>query len=118
MGDVARVGGLVEVVELLARRLHVLGEVVVAAVGDALELVPPPREEELDVGRAARVVAELVGVVGPQPHLALGDAEVEVPLLALVAPVLVPLARLVGRDEVLHLHLLELAGAEDEVAAA
>jgi hypothetical protein len=30
--------------------------------------------------------------------------------------VLVPLLRLVGRAEELHLHLLELAGAEDEVA--
>ena len=31
-------------------------------------------------------------------------------------PVLEPLRRLVGRHEVLHLHLLELARAEDEVA--
>ena len=31
-------------------------------------------------------------------------------------PVLVPLLRLVGRDEELHLHLLELERAEDEVA--
>ena len=38
-----------------------LGEVVVAAVGDALELVPAPREEELHVGGARGVVAELVG---------------------------------------------------------
>ena len=36
-------------------------------------------------------------------------------LHALGEPVVEPLLGLVGRDEVLHLHLLELAGAEDEV---
>ena len=42
---------------------RVLREVVVASVGDALELVPPPREEELHVGRAHAVVAQLVVIV-------------------------------------------------------
>ena len=45
-----------------------------------------------------------------------GMPEVEVPLEALVAPVLVPLLGLGRRHEELHLHLLELAGAEHEVA--
>ena len=58
-------------------------EVVVAAVGDALELVPAPREEELHVGGARRVVRQLVGVVRPQAQLVGGDAEVEVPAEAL-----------------------------------
>ena len=40
----------------------------------------------------------------------------DVPLRALFDPVLVQLFVLAGLDEVLHLHLLELAGAEDEVA--
>ena len=39
----------------------VLGEVVVGAVGDALELAPAPRVEELDVGGAGRVVRQLLG---------------------------------------------------------
>ena len=68
-----------------------LGQVVVTAVGDALELVPTPREEELHVGGGRRVVRQLVGVVGPEPELLGGHAVVEVPLVALVAPVLVPL---------------------------
>src|SRR4029453_18641990 len=38
------------------------------------------------------------------------------PLPALLYPRLVPLLVGPGLDEVLHLHLLELAGAEDEVA--
>ena len=42
--------------------------------------------------------------------------EVDVPARALVDPVLVPLLVLARLDEELHLHLLELAGAEDEVA--
>ena len=49
--------------ELHARELGVLLEVVVAAVGDALELAPADREEVLEVARAARVVRELRGVV-------------------------------------------------------
>ena len=68
-----------------------LGEVVVAAVGDALELAPSPRVQELDVGGAGRVVRQLLGVVRAQAQLVLGDAEVDVPAAALLAPVLVPL---------------------------
>ncbi len=41
--------------------------------------------------------------------------EAEVPAEPLVEPVLEPLLGLGRRHEVLHLHLLELAGAEDEV---
>ena len=46
----------------------------------------------------------------------LGDAVLDVPLVALLHPVLEPLVALVGRHEVLHLHLFELAGPVDEVA--
>jgi hypothetical protein len=49
--------------ELCAGPLGVLGEVVVAAVGDALELRPADREEVLDVACTAGVMRELVGVV-------------------------------------------------------
>src|SRR5581483_1142721 len=45
------------------------------------------------------------------------DAEpVSVPLHALFAPIIEPLILCSGFDEKLHLHLLELAGAEDEVS--
>ena len=90
-------------------------QVVVAPVGDALELVPAPREQELHIGGGRRVVAQLVGPVGPQPYRLGVDAQVQVPLVPGLAPVLEPVAGRVGRDEVLHLHLLELAGAEHEV---
>ncbi len=61
-------------------------------------------------------MAQLVVGVRAQAQLVGRDAEVEVPLVAGLAPVLVPLAGLVRRDEELHLHLLELTGAEHEVA--
>ncbi len=96
--------------------LRVLGEVVVAAVRDALELAPAPRVLELHVRGSDAVVRELVGIVRTQPQHLRRDAEVLVPAEALLAPVLVPLLRVFGRDEELHLHLLELTGAEDEVA--
>src|SRR5437870_3187964 len=46
----------------------------------------------------------------------LGNAGADVPLHAFAAPVLEPLGRVVGRHEILELHLLELARAEHEVA--
>ena len=52
-----------------------LGEVEVAAVGDALELLPANRVQVLDVTGAARVVRELVGVVGAQPQVVRTDPE-------------------------------------------
>src|SRR5256885_673497 len=42
----------------------------------------------------------------------------EIPAEPFVDPVAVPPLRLVGRDEVLHLHLLELPHAEEEVAGS
>ena len=67
-------------------------QVVVGPVGDALELVPSPGKEELDVGGGGRVVGELLGLVVAQPQLRLGDAEAEVPGEALLEPVLEPLS--------------------------
>ena len=44
------------------------------------------------------------------------DAEIYVPVVALVDPVVVPGFVFSGLDEKLHLHLLKLAGSKDEVA--
>ena len=49
--DIGLAARLVEVLELLARMLRVLREVEVAAVRDALELLPDDREQVLDVAR-------------------------------------------------------------------
>src|SRR5690606_21775383 len=73
-------------------------------------------EAVLDVHRAAGVVGQLIRGVLPQPQVLLLDAQVDVPGLAVVDPVLVPLRVGPRLDEELHLHLLELPRAEDEVA--
>ena len=96
--------------------LGVLREVVVAAVRDSLELLPADGVEVLEVARAARVVGALLGGVLADAEVLLAQAEVEVPAAARLDPVAVPLLGLGGRDEELHLHLLELAQAEEEVA--
>jgi len=114
---------LVEVGERLPAELGVLLEVEVGAVGDAHQLAPADREAVLHVGGAFGVVGQLVPRVLVQPQVVGLDAVAAEPREAIldpaVVPVLVgrpPLHRLVGVDEVLDLHLLELARPEDEVA--
>ena len=116
VGDVALAAGLVEVLELLAGELGVLGEVEVAAVGDPLELRPADGEEVFDVGGAGGVVGELIGVMGAQAQVIGTQAQLDIPALALCKPVLEPPLGLGRGNEELHLHLLELSCAEDEVA--
>ena len=93
-----------------------LREVEVAAVRDPLELRPAHRVEVLDVARRARIVRELVRLVRARAQVALPDAVADVPREPLGDPVAIPLVRLARRHEVLHLHLLELERAEDEVS--
>ena len=116
--DDVLVGRLVEVLELLARRLAVARQVEVAAVVDALELLPAEREAVFDVDRLLRVVGQLVGRVLAQPQPRRGHAVPLVPGPPLRQPRLERGGGLVRADEVLHLHLLELAHPEDEVAGA
>ncbi len=95
------------------------GEVEVGAVGDAFEFTPRVTGETelvLDVDGALGVVRELLLRVLIEPQVLRVDPEVDVPVESLIDPVLMPLLVLAGPDEELHLHLLELTGAEDEVA--
>ena len=117
--DEVLVGGLVEVLEVLAGRLRVATEVEVAPVVDALELLPAEREAVLDVDRLLRVVGELVGRVLAEAQPGGRHAVALVPGAGASAAIpRTPPSRLAGPDEVLHLHLLELAHPEDEVARA
>src|SRR5207253_7504024 len=111
VGDVALPVGP-DVLELRRRVLRVAGEVEVAAVGDAFQLGPADRIEVLDVARALRVVRPLLRAVLTYAEPAPPQAVAQVPVDPLVNPVAVPTLRLGGRDEVLHLHLLELAHPE------
>ena len=91
-------------------------EVEVGTAGDALELAPAEGVLVLDVAGGGGVEGQLVGIVLAHAQLLAPHAQVHVPRQALVAPVGVPSIVLRRRDEELHLGLLELARAEDEVA--
>src|SRR5690606_34288566 len=114
--DVALTGRGVEVLQLLARVLLVAREVEVGAVMHALDLLPAEGEFILDVVGGLGVESQLPRSMRV-PAKTLGpEAQVDVPLHPDLTPLLEPI--LVGSrlHEELHLHLLELAGAEDEVA--
>jgi len=115
VGDEPLVRGLVEVLELLAGVLGVTAEVEVRPVMDPFELLPAERVVELDVEGPRSVMGPLVLRVLTEPEELVVAGEVSEPLTPRLHPFLV-VARGVGRPaEVLHLHLLELARAEDEV---
>src|SRR5699024_3741389 len=89
------------------------------AVGDAHELAPLAAGEPeavLEVDGAVRVVGPLVVRDVEAPQVARVDAQVHEPVPTVLDPAVEPRDRLVGLGEELDLHLLELAGAEDEVA--
>src|SRR6185503_17185586 len=93
----------------------------VGAVGDAFEFAKSGGGEgELvfDVGGAGaffRVVGEFVFLVFAKPQAASGESDGLPPLIALIAPELVPLRRVGWMNEELDLHLLEFARAEREI---
>ena len=94
------------------------GQVEVGAVGDPLKLAPLAALESvpvLDVDGALGVVRALVRRVLVEPQVVRIQAEIAVPGQPGLDPALVPVLVGAWLDEELHLHLLELAGAEDEV---
>ena len=119
VGDESFAGGLIEVGQIGARTRAVCLKVEVCAVGDALQLAPLTALKTvpvLDVHGPLGVVGELLLGMLVVSQVVLVDPQVHVPLGTCVDPVLVPLLVTAGHDEELHLHLLELTGAEDEVA--
>ena len=116
VGDVALVGLGVEVGQVLAGHVLVLGQVVVGAVRHAPQLAPAEGEQELEVRGGLGVEAQLLGVVVAQPQVLVLQADAQQPVVAEGAPVVEPLQISAGLAEELQLHLLELADAEDEVA--
>lgn len=61
-------------------------------------------------------MAEFICIVGPHAQSALGNSKIDVPAIALGAPVLVPLLSIFGRNEELKFHLLELTRSENEIS--
>ena len=97
--------------------MGVPGQVVVAAVGDTFQFVPAPGVGELDVGRAARVVRQVLLGVLVQPELLFGNAQVEVPGQARGDPVAVPLVG-VGRRDAFQIVVRQLRPAQQQADAA
>src|SRR6266850_375192 len=93
-----------------------LGEVEVAAIMNPFQLAPAERVLVLDIERGARIVRQLLRAMLMKPQVLQSDAKAEIPVEACFPPMLEPLHGGVGFDEELHLHLLELTGAKDEVA--
>src|SRR3954468_4417071 len=118
IGYKASIVRLVEVLELLPRMLLMLGQVEVAAIVDALDLLEAEgaTEIELNVEGRARVMRQLFRRVLMKLQALLGQAEAAVPRHALLFPVVEPLHVGARLDEELHLHLLEFTSSEDEVA--
>src|SRR5204863_2501744 len=81
-----------------------------------LQLRPADRIQVLDIARALGVVRALLRAVLPYSQPAAPHPVAQVPGKPLVDPVAVPALRVGRWDEELHLHLLELAHAEEEVA--
>src|SRR6185312_4093237 len=88
----------------------------VGAVGDALELAAPEREVILHVRTGRGIVGKLVLVVLAKMEILAAHAERDIPVVTPLAPVSIPVGRLVGAAEELDLHLLELAAAKREIA--
>src|SRR3954469_14016722 len=93
-----------------------LGQVVVAPVGDPLQLADSKWEAILDVGRGGRVEGQLVLLMVAEAEPVALQAVADVPVEPFLAPVGVPLGGVRRAAEELDLHLLELARAEREVA--
>ena len=116
IGDIARVLLLIEIRQVFAGRVLMLRQVIIRAVGNAPELAPAEREQELEVRRRLGIEAQLLRVMVAQAKVLLLHAEREQPLLAEAAPVGEPLEVRTRLTEELQLHLLEFTHAENEVA--
>ena len=90
-----------------------VAQVEVRAAVDALELLETEREVELDVGGGIGVVGQLLVVM--EAVVLRAHPQVHMPLHAGLFPLGEPVELRTGLDEELHLHLLELAHAEDEL---
>src|SRR5882672_1657504 len=100
-------------------------QIEIGAVGYSHQLVPLPllllalgEETILNVYRALGVVGQLLFWLFIQTQIVCRDAETGEPVVAGINPFLMRPLVFAGTDEVFHLHLLELARAENEVAGS
>ena len=98
-------------------------QVVIGAVRDAHQLVPllllvfTLREKAVqNIDRALGVMGQFLLWLARKAQFLGRDAERLEPRLKAVDPFLMDPRRVLGPAEIFHLHLLELAGAKDEIA--
>ena len=111
---VALVAFGVEVFYFLARIFCVLRKVEIRAGVYAFHLFEAEGHVELDVGGGVGVVRQLFVVV--EAIVFVAEAKGEMPVEARLLPFLEPVELRAGLYEKLHLHLFELAHAEDKLA--
>ena len=114
VGDIALAGLGIEIGKLLSAQLLMVAEVEIGAGVYAFEFLESEGEVELYVGGCVRVVGEFLVVV--ESVILVPHAEGFVPFHAGFLPLLEPFHLGAGLAEELHLHLLELAHTEDELA--
>ena len=90
-----------------------VAEVEICAAVDTFELLEAEWELEFDVGSCVCIVSELVVIV--ETVVVSTHTEVDMPLHAVLLPLLKPFHLGARAYEELHLHLLELAHTEDEL---
>ena len=93
-------------------------KVIVCSVGNAPKLTPAERESELKVCRCLGIERKLFLGMVSCAKLFLLETQSKKPLVAVILPVMEPVEVSVRLAEKLQLHLLELAGTEDEVAGS
>ena len=112
---------LVEVLEL-ADGVGILGraavrlQVEVGAIGNTFELAPAHGKAVLQIHAALGIVGEFVFLLLADAQVLLAHAKLQVPVRSLRDPSFVRGLVLAGANEILDLHLLELARAEGEIA--
>ena len=95
--------------------LGVLLQVIIGALGNTFKLSPTPWKFKLNVASASRIMRKFIfGVLANPQHVG-RDAQVDIPLHARLAPVVVPLRTFAWRNEEFELHLFELARAKNKV---
>ena len=116
VGNETLAGSLVEVLHGLAGAFLVAAQVIIGAVGDTHELLHAEGELVLQVVGLLGVEGALFIRHVEDVNLIAGDTDVLVELEALLQPFVGQAEAVLALAEVFHLHLLELAGAEGEVA--
>ena len=111
--DVVFAGFLIEIGQILAGGVLVLGQVVIGAIRHTPQLTPAEREQELEVGGRFGIEAQLLGIVVTQTQILVFQTDAQQELVAEIAPVLEPFQIGAGFAEKFQ---LELAHTEDEVA--